>query len=115
MKTIINEDIGLYNFPDWVTEDMKDNFFWMWNWFWRNHNDYESSRIENKLPRNWLKVYLKDKNTGEITKGEIYFKWNNIFWAFDWNIVHHVSSGGSLFEVPDISNVEDYQITFLTR
>jgi len=77
-EEVQNEEKGEeYNFPDWITDEMKENFYGMWRCFCRTPKDY----FEQKYTK------LNNKKVSAIPLHEdkkyfgIYFhKWNNIGW-----------------------------------
>jgi len=77
-----------YNFPEWITPEMKSNFYEMWHCFMRTTKDY----YENELTKlNGKKVEAKTLIYNKIVRGEYWHKWNNIGWVFKNKKVYTVS------------------------
>lgn len=77
----------MYNFPDWITEEMKENFASMWKCFNRTPTDY----FDDSLTGLNGKKCIASKLMGyEYTVGIYFHKWNNIGWILqeDGKIEH---------------------------
>lgn len=73
-----------YNFPKWVTDDMKENFFEMWNCFGRTKKDYDAAFKNNKSPENGSTQTMREVSIKEnFVTGEYFYKWNNLGWIYD--------------------------------
>ncbi len=85
-QTLNKED---YDFPKWITLEMKKNFYSMWHCFGRTTKNY----YENELTKlNNKKVIGKTIIQNKVVKGEYWHKWNNIGWVFKNKKVYTVSN-----------------------
>lgn len=72
-----------YRMPDWISEEMVDNFLGMWRCFNRTPLDY----YENDSTELNGAVCIAGWRSGDYVVGEYYHKWNNMGWIlFDGKV-----------------------------
>jgi len=78
IEEVQNEEKGEeYNFPDWITDEMKRNFYGMYECFGRTSKDYYEQKNTELNGKTVLAIpLLEDKEYSGI----YFHKWNNIGW-----------------------------------